>query len=261
MKNWRFILLMVIFSCNDDQQPKVDSTDKLVSDNSASIIQKQEVNEISWTGTLNNKTPIFLHYKLENDLVIGEITYLNTKDKLPIRIIGTIHENNTYKLLEFENNGNITGIITGVPTGNAFNGNWFSPKTRKELTVNLVKKDTTINSVETNVDLADIFGSYYYQFSDEGYQGGFDIIKLPGSKAIFGASCVTGAPARNLAFIEDDTISLNTTQFVYNIPDSDDCEFSVKFYKGFAYIKYTKGFCKGQFGHNATIDGIFIKMK
>ena len=82
---------------------------------------------------------------------------------------------------------------------------------------------------------------------------------MPDSKAIFGITSVTGEPARNLAQIDDDTISLTSTRFIYKVPDTNDCEFEVRFYKGFAFIRYTKGFCDGQFGMNATIDGIFLK--
>jgi len=41
--------------------------------------------------------------------------------------------------LEFEKSRNITGIITGLPTEKLFTGSWFSPKTRKELSLNLVR--------------------------------------------------------------------------------------------------------------------------
>ncbi|MBX3255376.1 MAG: hypothetical protein KF862_14640 [Chitinophagaceae bacterium] len=260
MKHWIYILLLTIISCNNQQQ-KVSSSDTLASAKPSFLtdVQNQSNNEICWTGTLNGKTPVFLHYKLDSNLIIGEITYLNTKDKLPIKLLGTIEDDKSYRLLEFEKSGNITGIITGLPTDKIFSGSWFSPKTRKELVLNLVKKDTVINSNTKDTQLQDIFGHYHYQYSEAGYQGDFEITKLPNSKASFGITSVTGEPARNIAQIENDTIALNTTQFIYKMPNTDSCEFSVKFYKGFVYIRYTKGFCDGQFGMNATIDGIFLK--
>jgi len=173
--------------------------------------------------------------------------------------LGTIEDDKSYRLLEFEKSGNITGIITGLPTENVFNGSWFSPKTRKELVLKLVKKDTVINSKETGTKLQDIFGHYHYQYSEAGYQGDFEISKLPNSRAAFGITSVTDEPARNVAQINEDTIALNATHFIYKMLDADNCEFSVNFYKGFVYVKYTRGFCDGQFGMNATIDGIFLK--
>ena len=260
MKHWIYVLLLTIISPNSQHQ-KDDGNDTLASAAPTTFTDSrtQNNNEVCWTGTLKGKTPIFLHYKQDSNLIIGEITYLNTKDKQPITLLGTIEGDKSYRLLEFEKSGNIAGIITGLPTGDTFNGSWFSPKTRKELTLNLTKKGTVINSLTSDSELQDIFEHYHYQFSEAGYQGDFQITKLPDSKAIFGITSVTGEPARNVAQIDDDTIKLNTTHFIYKMVDTDNCEFEVKFYKGFAYIRYTKGFCDGQFGMNATIDGIFLK--
>lgn len=258
MKHWNYILLLTIISCNNHQQ-KVDGSDTSVSAKPTTLTAIK--NEICWTGTLNGKTPIFIHYQIDSNIIIGEITYLNTNDKLPITLLGTIEDDKSYRLLEFEKLGNITGIITGLPTDKIFNGRWFSPKTRKELVVSLVKKDTAILSTKADPPLQDIFGDYHYQYSEAGYQGDFEIKKLPNSKASFGITSVTNEPARNVAQIDDDTITLNTTQFIYKIPDTKDCEFQVRFYNGFAYIRYTNGFCNGHFGNNATIDGIFLKTK
>lgn len=256
MKHWTYILFLTIISCNNQEQ-KVDRSDTLVS---AKPTTSADVNkEICWTGTLNGKTPIFIHYQVDSNLITGEIIYLNTKDKLPITLLGTIEDDKNYRLLEFEKSGNITGIITGFPVNGIFNGSWFSPKTRKELTLNLAKKDTVISSATISTELPSIFGHYHYQYSEAGYQGDLAIKKMQDNKVVFGITSVTDEPARNVAQIDDDTIKLNSTSFIYKLPDTDNCEFEVKFYKGFAYIKYTKGFCDGQFGNNATIDGIFLK--
>jgi len=262
MNHWTYIVLLTIISCNNQQQ-KVSRSDTSASSTPSTLtdVRNNSDNEICWAGTLNGKTPVILHYQLDSNLIIGEITYLNTKDKLPIKLLGTIEDDKSYRLLEFEKSGNIAGVITGIPTDNIFNGSWGSPKTRKQLVLNLVKKDTVIESKTTYTQLQDIFGHYHYQYSEAGYQGDFEITKLPNSRASFGITSVTGEPARNVAQIDEDTISLNTTRFIYKMPDTDNCEFEVKFYKGFAYIKYTKGFCDGQFGMNATIEGIFLKTK
>ncbi len=258
MKHWTYILLLTIISCNSQQQ-KFSSSDSSDSAIPTTLIKIK--NEICWKGTLKGNIPVFIHYQLDSNLIIGEITYLNTKENLPIKLLGTIENDKSYRLLEFEESGNITGIITGLPTDKIFNGSWFSPRTRKELDVNLVQKDTNIISYKTDIKLQEIFGNYHYQYSEAGYQGDFEIKKLLHSKASFAITSVTNEPARNVAQINTDTISLNTTQFNYQLPETKDCEFQVNFYKGFAYIRYTKGYCDGQFGNNATIDGIFLKTK
>ncbi len=263
MKWWAFLFLLIMIACNSQPQ-KTESSTVAVAETTSSITTANTGGgkEICWFGTLNGKTPVFIHYsKLDSNLLAGEITYLNTKDKLPITLLGTIEEDKSFRLLEFEPSGNITGIITGTPSENTFTGSWFSPKTRKELVLSMQKKDSMVNPVSTAASLADVFGTYRYQYSEAGYQGAIDITRLPDSRASFAINAVTGEPARNIAEIPEDTIKLSTTHFIYKLPDTDDCEFEVRFYKGFACIRYTKGSCEGEFGHNATIDGIFLKTK
>jgi hypothetical protein len=219
-------------------------------------------NEISWIGALNNKTPVFIHYQLDSNLIIGEITYLNTKDKLPITLLGTIEEDKSYRLLEFNNAGNITGVIEGKPTEKNFDGLWVSPKSKKELAMKLFSKDTLINSSDIKPDESQIFGNYHYQYGDKGYNGDLDINKIGSNKIDFKILSLTNVErGPNIAEVEKDTIPMTENSFIYKIPESDSCEFKVTFYKGFVYINYTKGYCESQFGLNATIDGIYLKTK
>lgn len=262
MKYWSSILLLVLLACNNQPKKAVDKN-ATIPDSPANV-KKTETpvnNEQNWEGTIDGKIPVFLHYKIDSNLVIGEITYLNTTERQAIPLLGTIAEGKNFRLLEFEKSGNITGIITGLPSGSTFNGIWFSPKTRKELTFSVARKDTIISPVNTDVVLKDVFGHYHYQYTNAGYQGDLEISKHPNGMAVFGISSVTSEPARNIAQVDDDTIALSSSCFVYKIPNTDSCEFEVKFYKGFAYVRYTKGYCNGQFGMNATIDGIFMKTR
>lgn len=260
MKYRIYLFLLTIISCQNQQQ-EVGSAGSTIFSTSTTLkdANTDNENEICWTGTLNRVTPIFIHYHLYSNLITGEIIYLNEKDKLPITLLGTIKDDRSYRLLEFEKSGNITGIITRTTTDGMFKGSWFSPVTKKELALNLVKKDTVMKAKKTETRLQDIFGHYHYQYGEAGYQGDFEISKLPCNKAVFSITSVTGEPARNLAHIDDDTIILNSTQFIYKIPGSEKCEFSVNFHKKFIYIKYTKGLCEGQFGMNATIEGIYFE--
>ena len=126
----------------------------------------------------------------------------------------------------------------------------------------MIKKDkTALPSRNLQTDFSNIFGEYHYQFSEAGYQGDFQINRLADNKISFGILSVTGDPARNIAQIETDTIELTKNEFIYSLSNTDNCEFKVKFYDGFVYIKYTKGYCTGYFGNNATVDGIFLKIK
>jgi hypothetical protein len=263
MRNFIYVLVLTILSCGNRQ------TEIKSSDNSTSTLpttntgSKEKSNkEICWTGTLNGKTPVFIHYQLDSNLIVGEITYLNTKDKLPIRLLGTIADDKSFRLLEFDKTGNITGIIEGTPKVNEFNGSWVSPRTKKELEMKLLPKDTLISSPSIMPDLNNIFGEYHYQYGVNGYSGDIKISKVSEGKAAFHILSLTNIErGPNIAEVEKDTIAFPSNNFIYKIPDSDDCEFKVTFYKGFAHINYTKGYCESQFGLNATIEGIYLKIK
>lgn len=219
-------------------------------------------NEICWSGTLNGKIPVFIHYQIDNRLVIGSITYLNTKNRLPITLLGTISEDNNFRLLEFDKTGNITGIITGKPGAKTFDGVWVSPQTQKEFTIKMVPKDTLISSPPIKPDLTQVFGNYHYRYGERGYSGDFECSKAGEGKMTFNILSLTNIDrGPNIAEIERDTISVTGDSFVYKVPGSDNCAFKVDFYRNFLYITYTDGICEGQFGMNATVEGIYLKTK
>lgn len=248
--------LLCLLACSDQKDTQTDN----LKVQAGSVAKNPEVkNSFAWTGLINNKIPVFLHYSIEGEIVAGEIYYLNTKAGKPIQIIGAIEEDSSYRLLEFEPGGNISGILEGVPSGDAFSGRWFSPKTRKEFSLNLKTKDTVVQSINLSPALNDIFGRYHYQYSEAGYHGDLEVNKLDGDKISFSIYSVTSDPARNLAEVPLDTVKLTGNSFTYTIPESDSCEFKVTFYRGFAAVSYTRGYCNGQFGMNATVDGIFLK--
>lgn len=219
----------------------------------------QSQKEISWKGYLNGKIPVFLHYFIDGSLVVGEITYLNTKTKTPIPLLGEIESNGEYRLLEFEKDGTITGVILGKIGTSDFNGSWTSPKTGKQLAVKLNLKDTTVASVSIEESPENIHGSYSYQYGKDGYQGEFELIKIDQQKSSFELTSVTKPPALNVAQIDKDTVKIEKNQFRYPVPDSDGCEIMVKLYKGFAVVNYLSKSCRDAFGLGATAEGIYIK--
>ena len=245
-------------------QDSFSSSNKSSTNSSTNLTESkaEQKKEICWTGTVNGKTPIFVHYQFDNEVIIGEIVYLNSKNKTPIKLIGTIEDwDKKYRLLEFDKKGNITGIITGLPENNEFKGIWSSPITKKVLSLNLSTKDTVIFSKDYEPNLSEIYGDYDYQYSKTGYQGSFTLRKINKNKVSFSIFSVTSEPERNIAEIETDTIKLTKTEFIYKVKGTAECEFKVKFYKDFVFVNHTKGSCTGQFGLNATIDGIFFKTK
>jgi hypothetical protein len=111
MKHWTYLLILTIIACTNPQQ-NANRPDTLDSNPITTETDNEYSSdkEICWTGTLSDKTPIFIHYQLDSNLIIGELTFLNTKDKLPIKLIGTIQENLNYDLLLFDETGDITDI-------------------------------------------------------------------------------------------------------------------------------------------------------
>lgn len=218
--------------------------------------------DVCWKGTINGKIPVFIHYQVDNNVLVGEITYLNTKKKQPIRLLGTIDKTNRYWLYEFDSTGNVTGAMDGIPNLNEFNGAWSSPTTRKKFVMNLSKMDTIIESVSMKANPDEIFGAYHYQFGEKGYNGHMEFTRIGANKASFHILSLTNVErGPNIAEVDQDTITFKGDSFIYKIPESDNCTFGVKFYKDFAYISYTKGDCFGQFGVNATIEGVYLKIR
>ncbi|MEJ8757520.1 hypothetical protein WG947_10955 [Pontibacter sp. H259] len=257
------VIALTIISCNNQEETITTSANLASTQTETTVHPKSQRNkEICWTGTLNGKIPIFIHYQVDGNILVGEITYLNTRDKQPIKLLGTIEAGKSYRLLEFDIAGNITGVIEGTPSEKEFNGSWFSPKTQKELEMKLLPNDTLIASPSIKADPDQSFGEYHYQYGEDGYSGKLAFNKAGDGKAVFDILSLTNVErGPNIAEVEKDTIAFSSDSFIYKIPDSDSCEFKVAFYKGFAYINYTKNYCVGQFGLNATIDGIYLKTK
>ena len=212
-----------------------------------------------WRGDLEGAIPVQLQYQVEGDIVTGSIQYLATKNRLPIPLIGTVG-NNELRLLEFAPNGNITGIITGKREGEKLVGDWFSPTTRKTRNMDLSAVDTLIPTHTTAAVPERRGGRYSYSYGEEGPQGTLTLKTLAGGKAVLEISAVTGAPAFNLADIGADTVTLEGDRILYRFPDAPECSFQVRFYKDFAVVNYLSNEgCTSQFGHNATVEGIFLK--
>lgn len=261
MKKLICLAFILLFSCKSKQTNNNVKTEEVIAQPKieTQIIDKNE-QQFCWKGKLNSKTNIFLHYQIQDDLLFGEISYLDTREKTPIRIVGRIEEDSSIRLLEFNQKGNITGIITGLPKENELNGNWFSPKTKKELALNLNRIDTIFENENIETNIENLSGDYHYQYGEAGYHGDLTIRKVSPTKISFGIFSLTSEPSRNIADIETDTIEA-TTDFIYKVPNTEDCEFRIRIFKDFAFINYTKGYCDGIFGHNATLEGIFFKQK
>jgi len=209
-------------------------------------------------GKLNGKIPVFLWFVMKDKVVKGEVTYLKTAKRVPITVIGTVSADNVARILEFEKNGNITGIYEAKLDVAKFNGTWFSPTSRKELTCALSVKDTAITVSESILNPAPMTGSFRYQYGKDGATGGVDI-KQTGGSALLGINCVTEGPAYNLADVETFKAPVVNNTITTKIPDGD-CRFRLRSYNGFVVIDLLDDLMKCGFGMNASIEGVFLKI-
>jgi hypothetical protein len=261
LKGLQYLILISVFACCV-QTSGNGQIQRLVNQTPESGNAAEGSKGVSWTGMINSRIPVFISYSIQDSLVMGEIRYLNTKEKKPIRLLGTIEEGGTYRLLEFSPTGTITGLITGTPAGESFAGSWASPETGKELSLSLTRRDTLIRRELSKPVREEISGHYHYQYGQKGFMGDFEVERVDKQRIAFSVLSLTNVErGPNIAEVEKDTVALTGNSFIYMIPDSDNCEFKVSFYKDFVYITYTRGYCAGQFGLNATIDGIFVKTK
>jgi hypothetical protein len=262
------LIVLLLFACkeNIESTKKTEFTEippkkQEKTEKSTKNLQKNMKTDFCWKGKIQGKIPVFLHFQVEDSILVGEIKYLNTKQKLPIKLIGQQMAGGLFRILEFEKSGNVSGIITGVIHGKEFNGEWFSPKSRKDLPISLTHNDTIIPSIDFAAKTEDCYGEYRYQYSEEGATGGFTLIQKD-QKSLFDIGCFTSAPAHNMAIIEQTEVKLANKQINFQISEEETCNFQVKFYDGFAIVRYTNGDCTiGYFGHNAHLEGIFLKIK
>ncbi|GAA4149908.1 hypothetical protein GCM10022217_02380 [Chryseobacterium ginsenosidimutans] len=227
MKNIAYLILSIfLFGCQNKPEEKISKKPEIKqSEINYQRTENDVDNEICWEGQIMNKIPIFIHYSLQENLVTGEIIYLNTSTKTPIKLIGTIEDDKSFRLLEFDKNGNITGIITGKPNGGRFNGKWFSPISRKEFSLNLNKSEKHIKSESKTVNPKDIFGDYRYSYGEFTYNGKFNVKKIDNNLIAFEILSVGNGEAPPIAQVERDTIKLESNNsFTYKLPESNDCE-------------------------------------
>jgi len=270
----RFIIIfssVICFSCSSNkQETTIESTDTTETvyeeeddqgkKDSLAIAENGSI-VFGWTGTINRKIPVFVNFWYQGTNVIGEIIYQDSKEKTPITLYGRLGNDGAIRMMEFDKKtGNITGIIQGIPTDESLYGTWFSPVSRKEYQIGLHRRESTKKLVNIKADPAAIAGTYGYQYGPNGAVGTLFVRSVQGNKIEFNINANTGGPSPNLADVENAKGIIENNTVVYKIPDSDNCEFKIEFFKGFASITYTKGYCEGQFGHNATVDGIFVKL-
>jgi hypothetical protein len=208
-------------------------------------------------GKLNGRIPIFLWFVLKDSVLKGEVTYLKTAKRLPITIVGTINSTGGLEILEFNNKGLISGIYNGQFEAKSFIGTWVAPVSGRELKFVLVNKDTLIKT-DANLTANSIDGEYDYHYGKVGGDGGVNIRHVNGNNYKISMGAVTGAPANNVANVEDTTIRIVNNTAIFKL--GPQCAFRINIYKGFMVIKRLTDLMPCGFGMNASIEGTFMKI-
>ena len=84
--------------------------------------------------------------------------------------------------------------------------------------------------------------------------------ELGGDDVEFTFNCITGGPGYNMAMVEKSTATVSGGELTYKLPEFA-CKFKIRFYDGFATVRFLDEQYDCGFGHNATIEGEFVKLK
>ncbi len=212
----------------------------------------------TYAGKLDGKLDASLDLYGLGDVVRGTITY--KKSGKPIMVLGSFRTDGTFFLREYQPDGNVTGVISGTEKSKKLIGSWYAPGTDKELKLDFdvvtVQEEGTVT---WPYSAKGISGEYGYHFGKEGPSGVL-IAKQVGDKVRFSIDCVTGAPGHNMAMVDAAEAPLIETGLHYKVPELD-CEFQIQFFDGFAVVTFVDEKYDCEFGHNASIEGEFVKLK
>ncbi|KFF26773.1 hypothetical protein [Chryseobacterium vrystaatense] len=224
--------------------------------------QKNTDANYSFSGLLDKKIPVELTISVSNNVVLGNIKYVKTKEKKPIKIIGKLDSGNHYHLEEFEKDGNISGIIDAVLKNGKLEGAWNSTKSDAvyPMVLDVQSKVNPKPEVFSPASSDRFEGTYTYQYGEDGYQGSITIKKIKDQMYSYDIGSVTRAPGRNIADASGE-VMIKNNQFTIEINTS--CAFLVTFYNGFLTITpvSSEKVSGCEFGLNATLRGTFLKVK
>jgi len=251
------VLLALLFAACGESTKKSNTAS--TGDPSATEAQaeaKQPGYQTCWEGTKNGK-PLFIEYQIDEEVVIGQITYLNAKATKSFLLLGTIDEENACQLKELDRQGNLKEYIRGKINNNEMTGKWVNSSGDKLHDLSLTRADTLITSPEIRVNPEEVFGKYLYSNKESDHYGNLFVEKGIDNRIQFE---INNSGGYNTAIVDRDFTTLTGHSFTYEMPYSEDHEFRTRFYKDFAYIDLGKGDRWGtMFGIGAHIDLFYVK--
>jgi hypothetical protein len=210
-----------------------------------------------FSGKINGKIPVFLWFVVQDSVLKGEVTYLKTAKRIPITVAGTINNEGDVTIYEYTPKGYITGIYKGKFDALKLEGIFSALNAKPHLRCLLLRKDTVLANIRTDLQPTAIDGEYLYRYGENGAQGGLTIKQVQAGEYDIEINCVTASPANNIADIEKTRIHMTNNCIIYKSPD-EDCGCRIRVYNGFIVIDVPSGkYC--EYGVGATVEGVFFK--
>ena len=86
----------------------------------------KKMEHYDWQGEIGGRIPVAVWFETRDGLIAGEIVYTRTKEKKPIRLLGTVSQGQL-RMQEMLPDGLVTGRITGTIKDGVFEGDWVAP--------------------------------------------------------------------------------------------------------------------------------------
>lgn len=240
-----------------EAENKGNSADTVQEKTYVEQLDKDSTEKIyAWQGNLDGKYPVLMWYKEQGDVLRGSLCYTEHKNAGPIQIIGTIN-NNEYRILEMPAEGEVTGIWLLTPSFHGAEGKWWSPDGKNSYNASLMRTDTavTIPAIATKGSFS---GFYRYRWGEDGAMGTMTVSHNENSVTV-SFNNVTAAPAYNMAVLDDITLPLSGNEAIYQSGEYRECTFRISFYNGFAVVNYIDNKEDCGFGHNASVNGVYVR--
>ncbi|MDL2216646.1 hypothetical protein LJB81_02790 [Desulfovibrio sp. OttesenSCG-928-M14] len=225
----------------------------------------------AWQGAINDKIPVSIWCEIRDGLIVGELVYTNTKEKKPIRLLGTVEADGELRMQEMLPDGLISGLIGGKITQGSFEGAWSAPG-------KLVTKGNNHEYIEgksyhlrlSNATLPHtpfhwehdpnaLAGKYAYSYGKDMNYGVIALVRAEGQKMNCSIDSSSSAPSYNMAQTSFTTGAAGD-RILYE--EDASCAFEILLFNGFLVTRYLEGkTCDGWFGRGTTVEGIFVKQE
>jgi hypothetical protein len=216
-----------------------------------------------YDGTIDGKIAVNMVIRVLQGTARGTITY--KKSGKPILLLGRMEDNGTFFLREFQPDGLVTGVMSGTTKDGKISGKWYGTNNDKEYVLQLRRTDDGSPDTEWPYDVkGTVAGKYGYHYpkDSEGNPGaeGLLTVRQSGDKVTFTFDCVTGGPGYNMAMMEDTEGILEGNEVWYSSTEYGECAFVIRFYDGFTIVEQEEGKYDCGFGHNAGVEGEYVKL-